>query len=390
MKKKLNIALIDESFYPIVDGVANVVKNYALELSKRHNVTVFTTKPLIPVGIENWPFKIVRCDNVKHVSWDKYYSIPNPLDKVFLEALNQPFDIIHIHTPMLLGHLARKVAKKNHIPLVGTLHTQLDREILKQIKIKTVVKYSMKLYIAPCYNDCDELWVMNDGVCKLATQYGYRGKLFNIPNACDFYPKKLVPKTIESFRARYAKPQEHLLLYVGRLSLLKNIQFILRVCKELKAERFPFKLLIVGRGHDEDTLRDLVQELDIKDKVIFVGEVTNHHQLQHYYEIGELLLLPSFYDVASIVQIEAASVGLPTVFVEHSLTSYSVQNNVDGYVFPYNTKSFATHLVNVFKDNKQYQLVCSNVRRNIYKTWSKVVPLAEKRYYQVIKSHQEN
>ena len=47
--KKLNIAIFNDSFYPMIDGVVNVVDNYAKILSKKHNVTVFVLQAEIRI-----------------------------------------------------------------------------------------------------------------------------------------------------------------------------------------------------------------------------------------------------------------------------------------------------------------------------------------------------
>ena len=85
MKDKITIGLFNDSFYPMTDGVINVVDNYARLLSKRANVIVF-----VPSYPNNYyddttlPYKVVRCKSIKIPFLD--YSLPMPkLDIKFLK-----------------------------------------------------------------------------------------------------------------------------------------------------------------------------------------------------------------------------------------------------------------------------------------------------------------
>ena len=57
--KKLNIGIFCDSFYPMVDGVVQVVDNYARYLSEFCNVTVFVPKGRKEYK-DNFPYKVVR------------------------------------------------------------------------------------------------------------------------------------------------------------------------------------------------------------------------------------------------------------------------------------------------------------------------------------------
>ena len=387
MAKKLNIALIDDFFYPMVDGVANVVKNYATILAKNHNVTVFTSMPLIPVGKEKFPFKVIRCKSHRHIHWSDYSAPAPQRDPAFLKVLNQKFDIIHIHTPITIGHLGVKIAQKYNIPIVATWHTQYHLELKQHFKFRFLAKIGMKSYIVPCFNACDELWVMNKGVEKMARRFGYTGNVYHITNACEFYPVDIDSKRLETFRKQFAEPREKILLYVGRISKLKNLKFVLQVCQKLDYLHFPFKMIFVGRGEDQPYLTKLSEKLGLQDSVIFAGEVNGREKLSYYYQIADLLMFPSLYDTDSIAKIEAAAFGLPTIFAENSLNSFAVKDGYNGYVAPTRATAFAFRLINIFRRPKQYEEVRKNVKVTLYKTWPNVVHQAEQRYYQIIKEH---
>ena len=104
MKDKITIGIFVDTFFPMTDGVAMVVDNYARRLIKYANVIVFT-----PSYIESdfddsvLPYKVVRCYSLKTYFWD--YNLPIPkLDKKFKKILDSyKLDIVHINSPFTVN-----------------------------------------------------------------------------------------------------------------------------------------------------------------------------------------------------------------------------------------------------------------------------------------------
>ena len=103
----MRIGLFIDTFYPMVDGVINVVDNYARELLNYGEVTVFC--PLVnDTPIKNKPYKIIQCKSVSVKGYD--YAIPLPsLDPKFQKELEKcKLDVIHIHSPFMLGEIGNE------------------------------------------------------------------------------------------------------------------------------------------------------------------------------------------------------------------------------------------------------------------------------------------
>lgn len=97
---------------------------------------------------------------------------------------------------------------------------------------------------------------------------------------------------------------------IGRLAEQKNPLFAIEVFNEIKKGNSQAHLLIVGEGPLEKKMKDLCKQLSLKD-VTFVGSVKN---VIPYYDAIDVLLLPSLYEGAGIVLVEAQAMGLP-IFV---------------------------------------------------------------------------
>ena len=100
-KKRLNIGLFIDTWYPMVDGVITVVENYAKLLSAMgHNVTVFC--PNVGVSEDKRDYRIVKCKSMKLLGLDYSLPLPNSDKKFKKEIKESNLDIIHIHSPFFV------------------------------------------------------------------------------------------------------------------------------------------------------------------------------------------------------------------------------------------------------------------------------------------------
>ena len=108
---KMTVGLFNESFPPIIDGVANVVKNYAYWINKKKGRSIVVT-PKYPKAVDDYSFEVSRYLSMK-VPLRKEYRFGFPiLDSVIwrkLKATN--FDIVHAHSPFGAGLAAKHIAK---------------------------------------------------------------------------------------------------------------------------------------------------------------------------------------------------------------------------------------------------------------------------------------
>ena len=386
-EKRLKIALCCDSFFPMVDGVINVLHNYAEILSKKHDVTVFVPESTDKKYVDNFPYKVCRCKNLP-INFGDYVTPAPTLDRHFKKMLDDNFDIIHLHSPFTIAKAAVKVAKKRDIPIIVTLHSQFKKDFLEKTKSKLLTAFMMK-YIAKTFNSCEELWTMNSKLEEMSHEYGYNGKVFLLPNGCDMKKQNIDNKKEDAIKSKYVQNGEHLLLFVGRIHRLKNIDFIFETCQHLKEKNFPFKMLFIGSGQDYDKYLKRRQEDGLEEELQFLGKITDREKLQHFYKASDLFIFPSYYDCDAIVKNEAAAFGTPTIFVEGAITASSVKDGVNGYVGKNDPAAFADKIVEIFNDEQKYKQVCINAEKTLFKTWDEIVEQAEKRYYQIIKSHKK-
>lgn len=383
--EKLRIALFIDTFYPMIDGVVQVVDNYARILSRDCDVTVFTIKPRSGTYDDSiLPYKVVRCKRIKVSFLD--YDLPVPsLDKDFQnEIFRKKFDIIHIHSPFGIGKLGVKYAKKNNVPVVATMHSQFYKDFLKESHSKTIAKMLLKK-VMKVFNSCDECLAVNSEVAKIYfNEYKAKTMPLTRNNGTDMKPIIDIGK-ISKLKQEYGiTDDEKVLLFVGRLTVLKNILFIADCMKKLKDKNFKFKMLYVGSGPDEDKLKEKIEALGLADDVKLLGRIADRDRLACIYKMADLFVFPSLYDCSSLVQIESSCQSTPALFIQGSATSDGVIDGVNGYLADNSIDSYADKILQIFADMSQYNNVCTQCYEDLYLSWDKAVELAKQDYIRLI------
>ncbi len=116
-----------------------------------------------------------------------------------------------------------------------------------------------------------------------------------------------------SIRTRYLQgPFAEMVLFVGRLAPEKDVPTLLRAVPSLAQSRPAARIIIVGRGQEEAKLREMAAELNLGERVVFVGAVSGE-ELPAYFHACDVFVLPSIYEGVPTVLIEAAASGKPVV-----------------------------------------------------------------------------
>ena len=388
MDNKITVGLFIDTFFPMIDGVTMVVDNYARRLSKYANVIVFA--PYMhgkKFDDSTLPYKVVRCKSLNAPIID--YSLPMPkFDRKFLKELNSyKLDIVHIHSPFMLGRAGLHYAKKYKVPSVGTMHSQFKQDFYRATKNKITAKQLTDSVIRK-FNRCTECWAVNSEVARIFYEdYGYKVMPKVMNNATDMEPVKDLEKARTYINKKHdLEDDEKVFLFVGRINKLKNIFFIADSIKILKEKRpdLKCKMLFVGTGQDEDELKDWIKENNMQDTIIMCGKVSDRDVLAKYYARADLFLFPSLYDASSIVQIEAASQKTPTLFLEGAATAATVNNNVNGFVLKNDANAYADKIIELMEDKDLYNKISENAYRDLYVHWDTAVEDVYNQYLRLI------
>lgn len=374
MKK---VGLFIDTWYPMVDGVIKVVDNYARRLTKYCDVVVFCpeTRGATKAMDEALPYKVVRCHSLPLLNSD--YDIPAPvLDPKFeAQLILSGIDMVHIHSPFAVGLAGVIYAKLHNLPVVATLHSQYKQDFEKPLKFKPAVEIALGS-IMRVFNRCDECWAVNGGIQELyQKEYGLTAPCKVRLNATDHMPVADPEAAARWVNETYGVPADAtVFLFVGRINFIKNLDFTVRalaIAKKLGLKNF--RMLFVGKGQDEERLAELVREQGLENDVVLCGLVSGREQLEMLYSRAKLFLFPSLYDANSLVQIEAAAQGTPTVFLQGARTAATVTPGVNGYVSAPGEENYARTILDIMADADAYDRISAAARRDLYLNWDDVV-----------------
>ena len=368
----MKVGLFIDTWYPMVDGVIKVVDNYARRLVKYCDVVVFCPDTG-NVG-RDFPYQVEQCSSLPFLTND--YSVPlSAMDPVFdAKLIRSGIDLVHIHSPFTVGMAGLAFGKLHQLPVVATLHSQYRQDFEQNLHFKLSTTIAMD-GIMRVFNACDECWAVNGGIKDLYQQeYGLTAPCKVRLNATDHVPVADPAAAAREVNEKYGIPADAtVFLFVGRINFIKNIDFTVRAlarAKELGLRNF--RMLFAGKGQDEEKLAALVQELGLTEEVVMCG-LTDKEMLEKLYSRASLFLFPSLYDANSLVQIEAACQGTPTVFLEGARTAATVTPGVNGYVSPATEEAYAHTLLDILADKDGYARDCAAAHRDLYLSWDDVV-----------------
>ena len=358
-----------DSFYPQIDGPINCIVNIAKTLNNKNLADVDLLVPKYKKEVDVEGVNIFRCPTVKGP--EGYMMCLPQLDKS-IKKLIRNYDLIHVHSPLPLGRYAINVAKKYNIPTLFTIHTKYKSDFERVLKSKALQNFMLR-YIMQPVNKSDYVLSVSNGASETLKEYGYKGKnIFVIRNGTDMKPCPSNEKIEKELIEKYDLKDNVVFLFVGRIVENKNIQFSLDVLRKMKEKFDKFKFLIVGSGNYEDKLKNLVEEYNLQNNVVFVGKVIDRDVLASFYKVADLFLFPSTFDTCGIVVIEAAANKLASVLIENSCASELVENGKNGLIFPENSSVWAEELLKIVHLKSKMKNLGEEAFNSVYFKWEDV------------------
>jgi glycosyltransferase involved in cell wall biosynthesis len=185
--------------------------------------------------------------------------------------------------------------------------------------------------------------------------------VFILPSAvlADWFKKNMHVKQVEVLpnfvQASEISPARlkdtKIILYVGRLSKEKGIEYLIRAMPMVRVKVPQAKLVIIGTGLDRVRLEKLVTNLNISEAVSFSGYI-QHENLRRYYEDAEVVVIPSIWmESFGLVAIEALASGTPVIASGIGGLPELVQQGKTGYIVqPKNTDDLAGRVIEVLSN----------------------------------------
>ena len=378
----MKICLLNDSFPPVIDGVANVVTNYAQFLTQNHGAEVVVGTPRYPdADYDAYPYKVVPYQSIDTSALFSGYRTGNPFSGKYVAELAefQP-DVIHSHCPAASTILARLLREETGAPVVFTYHTKYDVDIARVLKVKLAAKEAIKTMVSRI-EACDEVWVVSRGAGENLRTLGYEGDLRVMQNGVDFARGRVDAEAVARATAGYDLPADvPLYLYVGRLMTYKGLPIILDALARLRAEGRDFRMVFIGKGPDRELLEERCAALGLTDRCFFLGAIYDRDVLRAWNTRADLFLFPSTFDTNGLVVREAAACGLASVLIAGSCAAEDVTDGRNGFLIDESAEAMAALLSRLGGDLLQMHAVGQRAMDEIYLSWADSVAAAYDRY----------
>lgn len=365
----MNILQISSVPISYPGGTEKIIWELSKELSKNNKVTILQTnlyEPKIKSGIKTKEkIKIITCKNDLFLAGYGY----STEFIIKLKKIWKNYDLIHIHgygrftSDYSINFLYKKV------PTIFTAHGFFHSKksgFLKEIH-NSLSKYTLnKVTFCTALTKLEETEYLNRKIKK--------EKIRIIPNGFDFnkFSRKIDPKIVLNFKK--SKLIKKSILYVGRIHKTKGLAYVIKAMKNINA-----KLLIIGRDNNyKSNLETLINQIKVKDKILFLGE-QKEKDLITAYAACDCTILFSEWEGFGLTILESAAQGKPIVVSDRGALPILVKNKTIGYVVKYGNIPELEKKLNLALNNKKNKQERINFAKNY--DWSNI----SKQFYKLYK-----
>lgn len=252
----------------------------------------------------------------------------------FVNREGRKYDLIHSHY-WFSGKVGTLLARQWTIPHIVTFHTLSENKIKARIgEMEPEERFYAEREIA---KTADRIvgFSEHEKSILINSYEAPSDRVSVIPCGVDI--ELFRPYTDLSAKKQLGLTNMTVLLYVGRLEPLKGIDVLLKAASIMEHSA-NLKVLIIGGDDDQDQelcrLKTLAEELNVSDKVIFLGRI-EQNELPVYYNAADICVVPSFYESFGLVALEAMACGTPVVASRVGGLASIVKNNITGLLIPW-------------------------------------------------------
>ncbi len=383
----MNVCLLNDSFPPIVDGVANAVINYAEIIEKNHGTAIVATPKYPGTDDSAFPFPVLRYASLNTTKIAGYRA-GMPFGSSVVKALERTVpDIIHSHCPFASNVLGRILRYNMGVPLVFTYHTKFDIDIANITSARALQDTAIKL-VCENIQTCDEVWVVSGGAGENLRKLGYQGDYIVMENGVDF-PRGAIPnEAVAALRTELQIPDGiPIFLFAGRMMWYKGIRIIIDGLRKAKGQGTDFRMIFVGGGGNCQEIINYAKDTGLIDMCLFPGIIRDRDLLRTYFSMADLFLFPSTFDTNGIVVREAAACALPSVLIRGSCAAEGITDGRTGILIDENADAMAEAIQTACRNPEGIAEIGRHAMEEIYISWEDSVGRAVERYGTVIENY---
>ena len=291
------------------------------------------------------------------------------------------FDVIHIHSLFNFpSYIAATFARKAGVPYVirpaGTINTWKQHKMWKKLIWMNYIENQNFKSVAAIHATSKQ-------ETEYLSNYFQSNIIHTIPLGVN-----LPLATNQNSEKEYKEKLQ--VLFLSRINPKKNIPTLLLAIKKLVDRNIPISLKIAGKADPgqenyEKRLSKMVEQLDIKSSVNFIGFVEGKNKTREF-NSSDLFVLPSYDENFGIAVIEAMAYGLPVIISNRVALSEKVISYNTGFVIGCDdVYGIANSIQNLYENKKLRSKMSENSRLLASKfSWSSTADYLVKLYEKIL------
>ena len=292
--------------YPTFGGSGVVATELGIELSKRGHEVHFITYNQ-PVRLESLSNNVHYHEvNVPEYPLFHYQPYELALSSKLVDMVKlHKIEILHVHYAIphaYAAYMAKKMLQEEglYVPIVTTLHGTDITLVGNHPFYKPAVTFSI--------NKSDAVTTVSqslkDDTLRL---FDIKKEIFVVPNFIDL--DKYGTGFTDCQRGMMAKDNEKIITHISNLRPVKRVQDVISVFYNIQ-KVMPAKLMFVGEGPEREKVERRCQQLNIMDKVVFLGR---SNEIDKILCFSDLFLLPSETESFGLAALEAMASRVPVI-----------------------------------------------------------------------------
>jgi glycosyltransferase involved in cell wall biosynthesis len=286
--------------------------------------------------------------NQKIINYQTFIKSASKYNVLVLEnALNNlAYPISHIYRTF-----GKKIIYWGHGKHKSDLDPSIIKPFLEYLKINLVKK-------------ADGFFAYSDGVKSYVVSQGMPvEKVFTLHNTIDILEQRSIYEKYkiqrDKFREKLNVEEKNVLLFVGRFSKNKRIDFLLESFSHLNREEKNFHLFLVGGGGSEYLMGN-------HDGITYLGPIFDVEELSAIYIASDLFIITGSVGLGPL---QALCYDLPVVAVDAPThgPEYEYLNDLNSIILPETSTSvnMANEIHNLFTDPTRLRHLKSNTWNSI-------------------------
>ncbi|HAA43149.1 MAG TPA: glycosyltransferase family 1 protein [Ruminiclostridium sp.] len=362
--------------YPprIVGGISRVVHGLAQKLGERGNeVHVITCWEMGTKEFEKdkdvYIHRVHSYDVTPNNFVDWVLQLNFSLLEHSIKLINETgkFDIIHAHD-WIVAFAARVLKHSYFIPLISTIHaTEYGRNCGIHDDTQRYIN-SVEWWMAY------ESWriIVNSEYMKEEVKHVFQvpeDKIDIIPNGVDLDKFDGYEKDMD-FRRKYARDNEKIIFFVGRLVNEKGVHVLIDSVPKVLQYYNDAKFVIAGKGPQLEHLKAKANYMGVSHKVYFTGYVSDE-ELSKIYKCADVAVFPSLYEPFGIVALEGMVANVPVVVSDTGGLSGIVEHGVDGMKsYTGNANSLADSILEILHKPDKAEKMKENALKKVHSIYN--------------------